>query len=167
MAGTVHKHVTGRSTATRKTRYEKTDAVSRELGDGELQPWVGVSVSLSPSQPCPSCTTITSGYDLRKGQRQASPMLSYSVTHQYGWSFRHTQAEAIRGHDIGGNRNRSRHLRPGLLSVISISAPWRRATAATRLRRCGNSTSTLSRRRCRLRLIETPTQSVRAFHSKT
>ena len=37
------------------------------------------------------------------------------------------------GHDIAGDGNRSRHLRPGLLSTISMRAPWRRATAATRL----------------------------------
>jgi len=36
-------------------------------------------------------------------------------------------------HDIAGDGNRSRHLRPGLLSTISMRAPWRRATAATRL----------------------------------
>ena len=36
-------------------------------------------------------------------------------------------------HGIAGDGNRSRHLRPGLLSTMSMRAPWRRATAATRL----------------------------------
>jgi ABC transporter substrate binding protein len=45
-----------------------------------------------------------------------------------------TPGRTLRGHDIAGDVNRSRNLRPGALSTNSIPAPWRRATAATRLR---------------------------------
>src|SRR5262249_12131211 len=42
--------------------------------------------------------------------------------------------DAIRSHELAGDGNRSRNLRPGALSTISILASWSRATAATRLR---------------------------------
>ena len=46
-------------------------SVRRARGWARTRPWSGrcsERVSLSPSQSCPDCTTITSGYDFRKRQ---------------------------------------------------------------------------------------------------
>jgi transposase InsO family protein len=47
--------------------------VRTHLAWAKTRRWVGQSsgpAPSSPSQSCPACTTITSGYDFRKGQRQ-------------------------------------------------------------------------------------------------
>src|SRR6516165_12829686 len=74
---------------------------------------------------------IGSGHGVHdvRGRRRGSELRH----DQYGRGFEHKEADAIRGHDLAGNGNRIRNLRPGALSIISTPAPWRRATAATRL----------------------------------